>query len=356
MNALLYARSNRILELMEHPTERRDADWMRDAAQQAVLLELATLPPYLCGLWSIETSTGDGSVFDTLREIIFDEMSHLGLACNLLTTIGGTPVLADETVVPRYPGPLPGGVRPELSVFLSGLTKDAVEMYSRIEEPDHPLVRAVAEHTSIGAFYTALLEAFRMHPERITGAHQLTMLMPHHGEGNDVVPLTTLASVESAIDVIKEQGEGTSASPENPHPGAEGERAHYYAFREIFHERKLKKNPATGKFEFTGAAIAVPEAMPMGIVPEGGWPRTGPSAPDAETIQILDEFNQAYSALLRALERPWRESDPSQAEQLLFDAVGQMSFLQDPALRLMARPIPGAGGKTYGPEFRYVAP
>ncbi|MER7536588.1 ferritin-like protein [Streptomyces sp. NPDC097704] len=356
VNALLYAPNNRIVELMEQPAQLRDVDWMQEAAQQAVLLELATLPPYLCGLWSIDTSTGDGSVFDTLREIVFDEMSHLGLACNLLTTIGGTPVLADETVVPRYPGPLPGGVRPELSVFLSGLTKDSVDMYSRIEEPDHPLVRAVAEHTSIGAFYTALLDAFRAHPERITGTRQLTMLMPQHGEGNDVVPLDTLAAVESAIEVIKEQGEGTSASPDNPHPGEAGERAHYYAFREIFHERKLQKNPDTGKFEFTGAPIPMPDAKRMAVVPEGGWPRTGPSAPDAETIQTLDESNQAFSDLLRALEKPWRAGDASQAEELLSAAVGQMFFLQDPAQRLMDRPIPGAGGKTYGPEFRYVAP
>ncbi|MFJ5774573.1 hypothetical protein [Streptomyces sp. NPDC093094] len=49
-NALLYDRSNRIVELMEQPAQRRDIDWMQDAAQQAVLLELATLPPCLCGL------------------------------------------------------------------------------------------------------------------------------------------------------------------------------------------------------------------------------------------------------------------------------------------------------------------
>ncbi|MEU8619017.1 ferritin-like protein [Streptomyces sp. NPDC048623] len=353
MNALLYARNNRIVELMEQPTERRDADWMRDAAQQAVLLELATLPPYLCGLWSIDTSTGDGSVFDTLREIVFDEMSHFGLACNLLTTLGGTPVL-DESVVPTYPGPLPGGVRPELTVFLSGLTTDAAEMYSLIEQPEQPLAKDAVPHVSIGAFYSALLEAFRAHPERITGARQLSLNFGH-GAGNPVVPLATLAAVEKAIGVIKEQGEGTSASPENPHPGAAGELAHYYAFREIFHKRRLRKNPDTGKFEFTGAEIPMPDALPMGIVPSGGWPRTGPTAPDAGTTQLLDEFNQAYSKLLRLLRDAWQRDDASEAEGLLFEAIAQMSVLQDPAQQLMARPLPGSG-KNYGPEFRYVTP
>ncbi|MFE7586081.1 ferritin-like protein [Streptomyces gardneri] len=356
MNTILYARKNRIVELMEQPAERRDADWMREAAQQAILLELATLPPYLCAMWSIKQTGEDSSVFDTLHEIVFDEMSHLGLACNLLTTLGGAPVLADESVVPTYPGPLPGGVRPELSVFLSGLTKESAGMYSCIEEPDEPLARALAAHTSIGAFYTALLEAFREHPERITGARQLTLDMPHHGEGNNVVALKTLAAVESAIGVIKEQGEGTSASPENPHPGAPGELAHYYAFLEIHHGRKLRKNPVTGKWEFDeNAPVPMPETLPMGIVPRGGWPRTGPSAPDAETIQLLDEFNHAYSALLHLLQEAWKQDLPVEAERLLNDAVQQMFFLQGPAIQLMERPLPGAGGETYGPEFRYVA-
>ncbi|MFC9392620.1 ferritin-like protein [Streptomyces sp. NPDC057027] len=355
MNTLPYTRSkNRIVELMEQPAEQRDADWMQDAAQQAILLELATLPPYLCGMWSIDTSTGDGSVFDTLREIVFDEMSHFGLACNLLTTLGGTPVLDDASVVPTYPGHLPGGVRPELKVFLSGLTTDAAEMYSLIEQPDQPLAKDAAPHVSIGAFYTALLEAFRAHPERITGKRQMTLDFGH-GAGNPVVPLDTIAAVETAIGVIKEQGEGTSASPENPYPGEEGELAHYFAFREIFHKRRLRKNPDTGKFEFEGAEIPMPDALPMGIVPAGGWPRTGPSAPDTETTRLLDEFNQAYSKLLRLLQDAWQQDDKNEALGRLFKAIGQMSALQDPAQQLMARPLP-SGGKNYGPEFLLVTP
>lgn len=355
MNTIPYTGSrNRIVELMEQPARRRDTDWMRDAAQQAILLELATLPPYLCGMWSIVPATGDASVLRTLREIVFDEMSHFGLACNLLTTLGGTPVLDDASVVPTYPGPLPGGVRPELTVSLSGLTTEAAEMYSLIEQPDRPLAKEAAPHLSIGAFYTALLAEFRAHPERITGARQLALNFGH-GAGNPIVPLTTLPAVEKAIGVIMEQGEGTSASPENPHPGAAGELAHYYAFREIFHRRRLRKNPDTGRFEFTGAEISMPDALPMGTVPAGGWPRKGASAPDAETTRLLDEFNQAYSRLLRLLQEAWRKDDASEAEGLLFEAIAEMSALRDPAQQLMARPLPD-GGKNYGPEFLYVTP
>lgn len=212
--------SSRIVELMDAREDQRDAEWLKDALQQAVMLELSTLPPYLCALWSIEDQESD--VAQAIRRVVFDEMSHLGLAGNLLTTIGGMPRLADAQTAPKYPGPLPGGVRPDLTVFLSGLTKDSLDLFSRIEEPDDPVTVESSGHTSIGAFYSAIGEAFRQHPQLITGTRQIRRLMSHHGEGNDVLEITWLAGVEKAIGIIKEQGEGTAASPENPHPGEQG--------------------------------------------------------------------------------------------------------------------------------------
>ncbi|MBG0850626.1 ferritin-like protein [Streptomyces spinoverrucosus] len=354
MTSVLEYRSKRIVELLDEPAELRDADWLKEALQQAVMLELATLPPYLCGLWSIDDSARDGEASSAIGRIVFDEMSHLGLAGNLLTTVGGVPRLADARAVPAYPGPLPGGVRPELTVFLSGLSKDSLDLYSRIEEPDRP-VAAAETHTSIGAFYTAVLEAFRSHPDLITGGHQLTRNMPHHGEGNNVGALRSLADVEAAIGVIKEQGEGTSASPENPHPGEPEELAHFYVFREIFHGRKLVRtaeNP--DRWEFAGAEIPMPPALPMGRVPSGGWGTSGPLAPDPETRQLLDAVNRTYSQMLRFLEAAWQADLPATAKELLNKAVGQMFALQDPARAAMRRPLPDGSGRTYGPEFLFT--
>lgn len=354
MTALVDYRSNRIIELMREPAERRDAAWLRDSLQQAVLLELATIPPYLCGLWSIEDPIEDEGVFHAIRAIVFDEMSHLGLAGNMLTTVGGVPRLADERTVPIYPGPLPGGVRPGLTVSLSGLSKNSLDMYARIEEPSHPVAEAGAS-TSIGAFYSAVLEAFRQHQELITGARQLTRNMAHHGQGNSIVALRSLVDVEAAIDVIKEQGEGTSASPENPHPGDLGELAHFYVFREIYHGRKLVKTAEDpDRWEFVGDEIPMPRCRPMATVPPGGWGATAASAPDAETRRLLDGFNHAYSKMLRFLEAAWQTDLPAKAKELLNNAIGQMFDLQGRAPTLMERPLPDGGGATYGPEFRYL--
>ncbi|MDQ0847391.1 hypothetical protein QFZ68_007154 [Streptomyces sp. V1I6] len=346
--------SNMIVELMAVPDEEHDELWLKNALQQATMLELATLPPYLCGLWSIDDSSRNSDVFTTIHEIVFDEMSHMGLVCNMLTTIGGIPRVADERLVPKYPGPLPGGVRPELSVSLTGLTKQSLDMYSQIEKPDDPVVEDREVHTSIGAFYTAILEAFRNHQNLISGTRQVTRRMSSHGKGNDVVALRSFDDVEAAIKIIKEQGEGTAASPENPFPGHPGELAHFYSFREIFHGRKLivvSKDPK--KFDFQGAEIPMPRTFPMGTVPRGGWAEGGLPV-SSEVRKLLDTFNDHYSSLLRFLEQAWQAEQASTAGQLLNKAVGEMRELQEPAQQLMQIPLPDGSGKTYGPEFRYV--
>lgn len=354
MSTLLDYESNKIVELMDQPAEERNAQWLKSSLQQAVLLELATIPPYLCGLWSIKDPDENTDVFNAIREIIFDEMSHLGLACNLLTTIGGAPQLADEKAVPKYPGPLPGGVRPELSVSLSGLTRQSLDMYCQIERPDDP-VAELTTHPSIGAFYEAILDVFRRHPDLITGIRQVTRDMAHHGSGNNVVPLNSLREVETAINIIKEQGEGTSASPENPHPGSPGELAHFYTFREIFHGRKLiKVSEDPVKWDFQGPEIRLPQAFPVGTVPRGGWGAVSSMAPDPETKVLLDTFNRTYSTMLRFIEQAWQTDVPSTAKQLLNKAVLEMFRLQEPAQKLMRRELPDGSGKTYCPEFRYV--
>jgi hypothetical protein len=46
-----------IAELMTTPT--RDIPWLRNALQSAVELELATLPPYLCGFWALKDRSSD---------------------------------------------------------------------------------------------------------------------------------------------------------------------------------------------------------------------------------------------------------------------------------------------------------
>ena len=237
-------------------------------------------------------------------------------------------------MAPRYPGPLPGGVRPELTVYLSGLTKASVlDVMMAIEAPEQPLARAASQYT-IGDFYTALSAAFAQARPALSPQRQLSSRI-----GRDQLTVVdSLAAVQASIETVKEQGEGTTASPDQS--GDQGTPAHYYAFGEIYHEHRLRT--VDGAWEFSGAPVPFPEARPMGIVPAGGWP-----SPPARARQLLDQFDQTFTEVLDHLESAWAGAGP----QSLGTAVEAMRALEAPALALMDIPLP-TGPFTYGPQFR----
>ena len=78
-----------IIDLMQVPREGHDLHWLKKMLQFAVELEVSTLPPYLSGLWTINEAKSPVSAL--IQGITEEEMVHLGLACNMLTAIGGAP-------------------------------------------------------------------------------------------------------------------------------------------------------------------------------------------------------------------------------------------------------------------------
>ncbi|MFE7562588.1 ferritin-like protein [Kitasatospora sp. NPDC057500] len=342
--------SDAIVQLMSVAEEDWTEQELKDALQRAIMLELSTIPPYATALWSITDPDNSKPVRHTIREIVFDEMSHFGLVCNMLTRIGGTVVLTDPLTVPKYPGQLPGGVNPGLEVFLSGLSRDSAALFAEIEKPEHPLAFA-ADGNTIGAFYQRIADVFPKFAHLLTGGQQVDFpLGSGHGAGNDIVPMTALGDVLTAIHVIQAQGEGTTASPENPFPGAPGELAHYYAFKEIAVGRKLVRDPQTGKFDFTGAEVPLPDTFPVGRVPQGGWANSPGNEPDAATAELLHTFNQQYSDMLRALEAAW-----GPGEEDIFPAIGLMGAMRRTAQKINAIKLPANPHFTYGPEWLFVA-
>lgn len=336
---------------MHVAVEDCDEQWLKDALQRAIMLELATIPPYASALWSIKNQQGD--IANAIREIIFDEMSHFGLVCNMLTSIGGTPQLTGQSTIPKYPGPLPGGVRPELEVYLSGLSKDSAYLFSEIEKPDNPI--ALAEtYTSIGAFYSRIAEVFPNHAHLLTGQRQLDYPMDWQGAGNSIVPMNTITNVLDAIEIIKAQGEGTDASPENPFYGTKGELAHYYRFREIYHGRKLVKVSDSDhpRWDFQGDPIPLPDSHLAARVPDGGWAKDPDNEPTPDTASKLQTFNGHYSEMLRKLEAAWQTDNP---RPLVDQAIVSMGDMRSSARDVVSIPLRDGSGKTYCPEYFYTA-
>ncbi|MGQ5595099.1 ferritin-like domain-containing protein [Streptomyces sp. ESR1.13] len=317
--------------LLAVPHAGRGVEWLREALQVAVALELATIPPYLCGWWSVGDRTSH--VARLVRRIVGDEMYHMGVVCNLLVAVGGRPRIPDAALA--YPGPLPGGVREEVNVYLSGLNRPFVrDVMMAIEAPEAPLARGLNSSPSIGHFYDDLMNAFRATAPELSSHGQLSERI-----GADVLePVTDLDGVERAIEIIKEQGEGTTSSPDDAF--GDDYPAHYYGFGEIYHGRQLRQE-ADG-WRFTGAPVPFPDARPMARVPAGGW-RGAPQ----RVQDLLDRFDTAYAKVLSTLEAAWTDGDA----RTLRSAVRTMGSLEAPALELMEIPVRGGSG-TYGPQFR----
>jgi Ferritin-like len=343
----------RIVELLEVEEPIRDEDWLKKSLQVAVELELATLPVYLSGMWSIKSQSGE--VFRLIDSVVREEMLHLGLACNMLKALKVSPKLRDR--VPDYPGHLPGGVRDDLCVYLAGLSIESAKMYMDIERPEHPLAQRTGAPHTIGDFYDAILHAFQTVQLHLSPDGQVKLNLRVESTGSVENPgddgsfvresfdkLTTIDGVEAAIKTIKDQGEGTATTPDALLDSSHSDLAHFYRFGEIFHGKRLKQ--VDGGFDFKGDPVPLPDCWPVAKVPPGGYP----DRPDVQ------DFNQVFTAVVAGLEEAWKGEDSQENQRKLGTAVGAMGHLAAKAQAIMKnRLVPDdPNSQHYGPDFKVV--
>ena len=320
---------------------------LKSTLQQAVELEFGTIPIYLCALWSIKDNLDP--IAKSIRNVVQEEMLHLALACNMLTSIGGIPKIYDTTPKGlRYPTKLPGGVHPELTLKLSGLNDDSLDDFLEIELPQGEIfieefkgkyhdANEHGEHSNtIGALYTAIQNEFEsLNP---------TMLPDKQISG----PLAWFVvddfkKIKSAINWIKEQGEGAIEATEEDikiH-----ELSHFYRFLEVRKRKKIEKDPVTGKYSFK-IDLPFPDVWPMAVVPEGGYLKKDVSS---EVWDLTHQFDLTYSSMIHTLESAWDQG----GQAALWKAIDMMFNLEKFAIPLMKIPIPGKKG-NYGPSFRLI--
>lgn len=265
-----------------------DPQAVRDALQNAVKLEHATIPVYLYGLYSLAAGK-NVEIGKILESVVVEEMLHMTLASNVLNAIGGSPEIDHPHFIPTYPGPLPGGVQGGLKVALAPFSMTQLETYLSIEEPDDPLqfpsALAAAETVTIGDFYAKISAAI--------GAlgNGAFVNPPRNQVGPDLmfesIVVTDVPTAQQALKTIVEQGEGTHTSPEEVvGPGY----AHYYRYMQIKKGHLLVKTPGVAPgYAYTGAALTF-DASGAYNVP-----------PSATPSLAADNFNYTYTSLLRAL-------------------------------------------------------
>jgi hypothetical protein len=324
---------------------------LRCALQNAIELEHATIPPYLYALYSIKPGT-NLEVAGLIKSIVLEEMLHMSLDCNILNALDRIPKIDDPCFLPKYPGPLPGGVEDDLIVPLAPLAKQLVlDTFMVIEQPEDPhqypvrdlAVAAPEKPETIGQFYAKIAEQIEQLGDKIftgdpkkqltTGFKPLQQIHVHNVE-----------SALKAIGLIVEQGEGTKTSPLDP----EHELAHYYRYAEIYNGRKLIRNPDTtqGAPEYVYGGHRI-EFDPSGIWPVITNPKRDSYAAGSKARNLNDTFNYTYTSLLKSLQLVFG-GEPDR----LGPAIGLMESMKEQALVMMStETVPG---QTAGPSFEYT--
>jgi CDGSH-type Zn-finger protein len=330
---------------------------LHEHLQWAIAVEHATIPPYLCALYSIKEGH-NADAAEALRSVFMEEMLHMTLAANLLNAVGGAPAIDTPQILPSYPAYLPHSNRAFL-VSLEKFSPEAVELFMKIERPEeHAGLPEDDNFETIGQFYEAIEVGLKTLCEKLgerklfagDPARQVTDDAYYGGSGR-IVAVDGLESALAALGEIVEQGEGLQHreiwdGDRNMFHPERDEVAHYFRFAEIAAGRRHQRgdDPRSGP---TGERLPVDWVAVHNMRPN---PRTTDYPIGSEARLRMEEFNRSYASVLHLLDRCFNGSP-----QLIGPATGLMYALKQQATELMALPS-GDGETTVGPSFEYVPP
>jgi len=198
---------------------------LREHLQTAVEIEHATLPPYLCALYSIEDGSNSEAA-EVIQSVVLEEMLHLTLAANMLNAVGGSPVLDAPNLLPAHPTFLPHSDR-SVELSLRPFSPETLEAFIAVEKPGpYDGLPEDDAFETIGQFYRAIEDALNRLTVELGEAavfsgdpvRQVTDAAYYGGAGR-IVGVTDLESAKRALAEIIEQGEGaTPPSTQIPRP------------------------------------------------------------------------------------------------------------------------------------------
>lgn len=343
----------------------KDLAQLQHLLQSAVKLELTTIPPYLCALYSIKASSNREAV-EAILSVVMEEMLHMALAANVLNAIGGTPIVNEKEFVPSYPQTVK---TLNMTIPLERFCKSSIDTFIEIERPDdevHGQPCAGCCHYDdakfIAQFYALIkcglkdlsedgtINIFDGDPSRQIGPEQ------YYGSGGAITRVSDLTTALKAIDEIIGQGEGIphsiwSESGATPDRADFLEVAHFYRFLEIRKERRYRGDekvpPENGKYPLpTGEKLNVcwGDVYPMRKNPKMADLPSG-----SEVLKKSIAFNRTYTDLLNTLNAAMNGKP-----DLIMKSVGIMYELKYQAIELMKIPMPGCKDETVGPSFEFL--
>jgi hypothetical protein len=189
---------------------------LREHLQWAIALEHATLPPYLCALYSIREGHNEDAA-EVLRSVFMEEMLHMTLAANILNAVGGEPEVDSPRMLPSYPAYLPHSNEAFL-VSLEKFSPQALATFMKIERPEeHEGLPEDDEFETIGQFYEAIKVALKSLCEKL-GERALFCGDPgrqvtgeaYYGGSGTIIAVDGLDSALAALGEVVEQGRAFS--------------------------------------------------------------------------------------------------------------------------------------------------
>lgn len=304
---------------------------LHESLQAAIVLELATIPPYLTAYFSLKPGENT-DVAALVRSVVIEEMLHLTIAANVLNAVGGCPVIDSSDAVLTYPTQLPMGVADGLTVHIGPMSMSQNETFMAIEQPEDPIAdRPGPDVTTIGDFYAAIIDKIKEFGEPAFATPSAPQVTAPWFPSAQLFAVTDVDSATRALGIVVEQGEGTICSPEDG--DGEGELAHYYRFAEIRHGRRLVADPnAAEGFSYTGARVVF---TPSGVHPMITDPAMVFYPPGTRAGRLAEQFNRTYRHLLVALQKTFT-GRPS----TLNAAMGVMYELRLAAIAMTEVPDP----------------
>ena len=356
----------------ENPIVIEDREELIYMLSEAASLEHMIMCQYLFAAFSLKRNINEGITEEQLEaiqrwerqisQVATQEMLHLTLVNNLLSSIGSIPFFGRPNF-PQHARYYPPGVQLALLPF----GQDALQHFLFLERPegmdleDAPefevlsipkpsleidtgqIVPQAQDFATVGHLYRGLEQGFRYLVDKY-GEGQVfigplrAQATQKHFAWPQIITVTDLSSAVKAIETIIEQGEGARG---------DWREAHYGKFLQIAQEyRELKEQDP--HFEPARPVIAAYVRHPS----DTSHFRL---ISDPLTAEISELFNASYQVLLQVLLRYFIHGTESDEELTILSnvAVDTMFLLIKPLGELLTRlPVgPELPGKMVGPSF-----
>lgn len=381
---------------------------LQDLLQTAILIEHSTIPPYLTALYSIKDGTNI-LPSQIIRSVAVEEMLHMIMVCNVMNAVSIQPSVNRPQNYPNYPMKLPLNV--DFYVGLETFSSNSIATFIAIESPSNPLVKApkydyeaqpeamlsrggvqennlwtlenmkdfimknvhtIGEYYDVVFFYIVVFQIIAYYKANgklpqtfeelnkggIFTGDPAKQIRPeqYYGSGGKLYPVDALEGVILVFQEIKGQGEGADDSifDVDPSQFEEGaELAHYFRFKEIFHEHFYLGGDYRPFTDEDGMmpVTTPPVGKPLPVDWNAAYPmKPNPKMSDYQSNPQLFEqgkqFNITYKKLLDAIQAAVEGHSEELAKSIMY-----MYALKEQAIGLMSQPL--TSQYNAGPTFEY---